>query len=186
MVAKRDSGRGSGQLRSGLLSETVGLVYKAENKAGLQMVMDRVGGEEWECQQLCETKFGCKGESVVPAELCRVKEGFSWHFNKISETWESLNSNGWLLIGQRDWRCAGEPALGLRSDMQNEVMRVRRHETQTIVHGLDLTQKSSWPLNNTYVGPFIHEFVSVNIYSSVNVFVLPYDFLNIFISLTLS
>lgn len=39
-------------------------------------------------------------------------------------------------------------------------------------------------LNNTYVGPFIHGFVSVNIYSTVNVFVLPCDFLNIFISLT--
>lgn len=46
MAAERDSERGSAHLRSGLLSETMGLLYKAENKAGLQMVMDRVGGEE--------------------------------------------------------------------------------------------------------------------------------------------
>lgn len=47
MVAKKErTERGSSQVRSGPILETVGLIYKAENKAGLQMVMDRVGGEE--------------------------------------------------------------------------------------------------------------------------------------------
>lgn len=36
------------KLDQDLLSETVGVIYKAENKAGLQVVMDREGGKECE------------------------------------------------------------------------------------------------------------------------------------------